>query len=55
MQGEKLERVMTLVEQIAVEQDLDKFHSLVVELNDILEEKRHHLAETSISSADPRR
>jgi hypothetical protein len=38
---EKRERWMQLAAQIAAEQDPKKFHALVVELNDVLEEKEH--------------
>ena len=37
--GEKRERWMQLAAQIAAEQDPKKFHDLVVELNNVLEEK----------------
>jgi len=38
--GEKRERWMQLAAQIAAEQDPKKFHALIVELNEVLEEKR---------------
>lgn len=34
---------MKLAEQIAIEQDPGKFHALIVELNNLLEEKEHRL------------
>jgi hypothetical protein len=37
--SEKRERWMQLAAQIAAEQDPKKFHDLVVELNNVLEEK----------------
>jgi hypothetical protein len=39
--GEKRERWMQLAAQVAAEQDPKKFHALVVELADVLEEREH--------------
>ena len=43
MQNEKRERLIQLAEQIAVEQDPEKFRALIVELNNLLEEKENRL------------
>jgi hypothetical protein len=43
MQGEKRERLMKLAAQIAAEQDPETFRALIVELNNLLEEKEHRL------------
>ncbi len=41
MQGEKRERLMKLAAQVAAEQDPKKSQALLVELNELLEEKEH--------------
>ena len=43
MQGDDQEQLLKLAEQITVETDPQKFRALVVELNDLLEEKENHL------------
>jgi hypothetical protein len=43
MQGEAKERWKALCEQIAVEQDHEKFLALIQELNEVLEEKELRL------------
>ncbi len=43
MKAEKRERLMQLAAQIAAEQDPEKFRALIVELNNLLEEKGHRL------------
>jgi hypothetical protein len=40
LQGEKRERLMKLAVEVAAEQDPKKFRALLVELNELLEEKR---------------
>jgi hypothetical protein len=43
LQGEKRERLMKLAAEVAAEQDPKRFHALLVELNNLLEEKEHRL------------
>jgi hypothetical protein len=43
LQGEKRERLMTLAAQVAAEQDPKKFRALLVELNELLQEKEQRL------------
>jgi hypothetical protein len=43
MQGKAKEHWMELCEQAAVEQDTEKLHALVVEINRLLEEKAQRL------------
>ena len=54
MNGEKRERLMQLAAQIAAEQDPEKFRGLIVELNNLLEEKENRLqAQTNQPPAKP--
>ncbi len=39
MQGEQRERLMALAAQVAVENDPQKFHALLLELDQVLSEK----------------
>ncbi|MCU1300526.1 MAG: hypothetical protein JWQ87_810 [Candidatus Sulfotelmatobacter sp.] len=50
MQGEKKERWMELCAQAAVEQDPEKFHLLVEELDRLLREKKEDLQKESRAS-----
>jgi hypothetical protein len=43
LQGEKRERLMKLAVEVAAEQDPKKFRALLVELNELLEEKECRL------------
>jgi hypothetical protein len=43
LQGEKRERLMKLAAEVAAEQDPKKFRALLVELNELLEEKERRL------------
>ena len=43
LQGEKRERLMKLAAEVAAEQDPKKFLALIVELNELLEEKERRL------------
>ena len=43
LQGEKRERLMQLAAQVAAEQDPKKFRALLVELNELLQEKEQRL------------
>jgi hypothetical protein len=43
MTPEEKVQMGTLCAQIAVEQDPERFHQLLVQLNDLLEEKEHRL------------
>ena len=55
MQGEKRERLMKLAAQVAAEQDPKKFHALIVELNELLQEKEHRLQTQGNPAARPTR
>ena len=55
MQGEKRDRLMKLAAQVAAEQDPKKFHALIVELNELLQEKEHRLQTQSNPTARPTR
>jgi len=43
LQGDNQEQLIKLAAQIAVEKDAKKFHALVAELNELLEEKESRL------------
>jgi len=43
LQGERRERLMKLAAEVAAEQDPKKFLALIVELNELLEEKERRL------------
>jgi len=43
LQGDNQEQLIKLAAQIAVEKDAKKFHALVAELNELLEEKESSL------------
>ena len=43
MQGEKRELLMKLAARVAEEQDPEKFHALLIELNELLQEKEERL------------
>jgi hypothetical protein len=55
VQGEKRERLMKLAAQVAAEQDPKKFHALIVELNELLQEKEHRLHTQGNPAASPTR
>ena len=46
LQGENRERLMQLAAQVAAEQDPKKFRALLVELNELLQEKDQRLHQT---------
>lgn len=53
MRGEKKERWMELCEQVANEQDREKFHKLLDELHLALDEKEHRLDSEKLPPASP--
>ena len=53
MQGEKRERLMKLAAQVAAEQDPKKFRALLVELNQLLQEKEQRLQTQGKASEKP--
>jgi hypothetical protein len=55
VQGEKRERLMKLAAQVAAEQDPKKFHALIVELNELLQEKEDRLQRQDNPAATPTR
>lgn len=55
MQGEKRERSMKLAAQVAAEQDPKKFQALLVELNEMLQEKEGRLETRGNPAAKPTR
>ncbi|HSY63828.1 MAG TPA: hypothetical protein VK829_04480 [Terriglobales bacterium] len=52
MQGDNQEQLIKLAGQIAVEKDAKKFHALVAELNELLEEKESSLNKQIDCSGD---
>ena len=53
LQGEKRERLMQLAAQVAAEQDPKKFRALLVELNELLQEKDQRLQTQGQASEKP--
>lgn len=53
MTSEERERMLALCTEIANEKDIDAFHKLIRELNDLLERKEHRL-ERPDSSRNPK-
>ena len=53
LQGEKRERLMRLAAQVAAEQDPKKFRALLVELNELFEEKERRLQAQAKASEKP--
>jgi hypothetical protein len=51
----KARKLMKLAAQVAAEQDPKKFHALIVELNELLQEKEHRLQTQSNPAARPTR
>ena len=54
MRAEQKERLTQLASQIAVEQDHEKFMALILELNDLLEEKEKRLSGPANQSPEPK-
>jgi hypothetical protein len=54
VQAENKERLIQLAAQIAVEQDHEKFMALILELNDLLDEKEKRLAAPANQSPKPK-
>ena len=53
LQGEKRERLMELAAQVAAEQDPKKFRALLVELNQLLQQKAQRLQTQGKASEKP--
>ena len=53
LEGEKRERLMKLAAQVAAEQDPKKFRALLVELNELLQEKDQRLQTQGKASEKP--
>ena len=53
LQGEKREQLMQLAAQVAAEQDPKKFRALLVELNELLQEKDQRLQTQGQASEKP--